>query len=454
MSGGPSGFGPPSTGDIAIFDSNGAGTCTIAAAVTVQAFDCQGGTGNYAGTIAHNAFTITINSSGNGFRLASGMTYTPSAVTSIVAFTNTSGTANLTTAGHALAAVTVNGAGGTVQQQDNLSVNAVASAVITVTTGTLDSNGYTLTACLFPIFTGTSTRAYLGGGTITLGGNIANAAALIGAAVATGLTFTLNSANIVILPPTSQVFYFTLTPASGTTFNNITVNNNSRPCSFYLGGSAFTVGAFTIGSGYDVTIGNNLTCSSFTINGTPTAPTYYGGNIATAAFSLTCSGAATVSWAIIYNMTGLTGTFTGTNSFLLGETSGWSSVTPPASLTAAAIATAVWQDTTAGDFTVAGSPGQTIAGMANVQYTAPAIARVTIGSSSSTTSVITSACTPTGAAANQFANRTLLFDATTTTTALRGQARAISASSNAAAPTLTVTAFTTAPVSGDVGSII
>ena len=130
VSGGPGGFGPPSTGDIAIFDSNGAGTCTIAAAVTVQAFDCQGGRATHAGTIAHNAFTITINSSGNGFRLASGMTYTPSAVTSIVAFTNTSGTANLTSAGHAFAAVTVNGAGGTVQQQDNLSVNAVTGAIL------------------------------------------------------------------------------------------------------------------------------------------------------------------------------------------------------------------------------------------------------------------------------------------------------------------------------------
>ena len=92
--------------------------------------------------------------------------------------------------------------------------------------------------------------------------------------------------------------------------------------------------------------------------------------------------------------------------------------------------------------------------MANVQYTAPAIARVTIGSGSTTTSVVTSACTPAGAAANQFADRNILFDATTTTTALRGQARPISASSNAAAPTLTVTALTTAPVSGDTGSVV
>jgi hypothetical protein len=37
---------------------------------------------------------------------------------------------------HAFAAITVNGAGGTVQQQDNLSINAFTGSILTLTTGT------------------------------------------------------------------------------------------------------------------------------------------------------------------------------------------------------------------------------------------------------------------------------------------------------------------------------
>jgi hypothetical protein len=77
------------------------------------------------------------------------------------------------------------------------------------------------------------------------------------------------------------------------------------------------------------------------------------------------------------------------------------------------------------------------------------IAKCTVGSGSTTTSVVSSACDPAGSVADQFKGRIMLFDKDTTTAALRGQATDITASSNAAAPTFTVTALTTAPVSGD-----
>lgn len=90
----------------------------------------------------------------------------------------------------------------------------------------------------------------------------------------------------------------------------------------------------------------------------------------------------------------------------------------------------------------------------NIAKAGAAIGRGTVTTGSSTTSIVTSAFTPAGAAANQFANRVILFDAVTTTAALQGQAVEISASSNAAAPTFTVSALTTAPVSGDTFSVI
>lgn len=81
------------------------------------------------------------------------------------------------------------------------------------------------------------------------------------------------------------------------------------------------------------------------------------------------------------------------------------------------------------------------------------IARITVGVGSSTTSVVSSACAPSGAVADQFKGRILIFDKDTTTAALRGQATDITASSNAATPTFTVTALTTAPASGDTATI-
>ena len=81
------------------------------------------------------------------------------------------------------------------------------------------------------------------------------------------------------------------------------------------------------------------------------------------------------------------------------------------------------------------------------------IARGTVGSGSTTTSIVTSACNPAGAATDQFKGRIITFDNNTTTAALRGQATDITASSNAAAPTFTVSALSTAPVSGDTFAI-
>lgn len=77
-----------------------------------------------------------------------------------------------------------------------------------------------------------------------------------------------------------------------------------------------------------------------------------------------------------------------------------------------------------------------------------------VGAASTTTSVVTSSVSPVGAVADQFKDRVIVFDSTTTTTALRCQVAHITASSNAAAPVLTVSGLTTAPVSGDTFTIV
>ncbi len=90
---------------------------------------------------------------------------------------------------------------------------------------------------------------------------------------------------------------------------------------------------------------------------------------------------------------------------------------------------------------------------ANVAKTTRAIGRGTVTTGGSTTSIPTSAFSPSGSVADQFKGRIITFDADTTTAALRGQSTDITASSNSATPTFTVTALTTAPASGDTFSV-
>ena len=119
-----------------------------------------------------------------------------------------------------------------------------------------------------------------------------------------------------------------------------------------------------------------------------------------------------------------------------------------------------WIGTAAATPTTAGVPEVDItfingvaAGAVNISKTTQAICRGTVGSASTTTSIVTSSFNPAGIATDQFKGRIVTFDIDTTTTALRGQSTDITASSISATPTLTVTALTNAPASGDSFSI-
>lgn len=91
-----------------------------------------------------------------------------------------------------------------------------------------------------------------------------------------------------------------------------------------------------------------------------------------------------------------------------------------------------------------------------------AIARGTVTTGSSTTSVLTSALSwaaavataASGVVADQFKNRTILFDSDTTTAGLRGASAAISANTASNTPTLTVGTLPATPANGDKFSIV
>lgn len=96
----------------------------------------------------------------------------------------------------------------------------------------------------------------------------------------------------------------------------------------------------------------------------------------------------------------------------------------------------------------------------SINKTGNTIARGTVTTGGSTTSVPTSALSIAGSAAsgvvsNQFAGRVILFDGDTTTAGLRGASTTIGSSSNSNTPTFTVTATLPAtPASGDTFSIV
>lgn len=119
---------------------------------------------------------------------------------------------------------------------------------------------------------------------------------------------------------------------------------------------------------------------------------------------------------------------------------------------AASIADAVWDEAVSGHVS-AGTFGKALDDTDD-RGSRTVIRGTVSGTSPTTTTFTASALSPAGAASDQFKGRIIIFDNDTTTTALRGQATDITASSNASLPLFTYTALTTAPQSGDTFSIV
>lgn len=120
------------------------------------------------------------------------------------------------------------------------------------------------------------------------------------------------------------------------------------------------------------------------------------------------------------------------------------------SLTASAIADAVWDEAVA-DHLSAGTFGKAVDDTDD--RGSRTVIRGTV-SSGTTTTLTPSALSPAGVDADQFKGRIIVFDNNTTTAALRGQATDITANTGATLPVFTFTALTAAPQSSDTFSIL
>lgn len=208
--------------------------------------------------------------------LSSGITFTSG--TFIWTFAATSGTNTIETTGVTFTMpVTFNGAGGTWQLIDNLTIDS--SRALTLTAGTLDLNGKTVSAGSFAS-AGSTTRVLAFGtnGTITITGSGATAWSASGS----NLTTTGASATISMTSASAKTFAGggfnyaatlnqggsgALTISGSNTFSNIT--NTVQPVTFtFTAGTTQTVSSFTASgtSGNLVTLQSSSAGSRFTLS--------------------------------------------------------------------------------------------------------------------------------------------------------------------------------------------
>ena len=431
-SGGSNNAAVPSTGDTAIFDGNsGSGTVALNVAVSLVSLDFLG----FAGTFSHSAaITATITASASAavaLRFSTGMTYTPAALTSIILFNNTttSNTVNFTSGNQRLAALTCNNtAGGTTQQQDSLSINAVLNSTFTLTAGTWDSYNaganYAFTAIEF-FSSNSNTRKFIQGGLVTLCGNVASNQSIFNTATVTGMTW-LNSGGgtITILAPTSSttigcnIGVSNLSGLPAITFNPTT----SAPCAIALS-TSMSVPAFTFGAGWTLQAaqsGVTITAAIVTFNGTQAAPCAMTCIANASQVQLVCSTSFTAVYTAIgyVSVTGAP-TVSINNSLQFGPTPGLT-------------------------FTNSLNASGTLVNVAN------AMPRGTATSGGSTTSIPTSAFGLSLTNTTQLVGRGILFDIGTITGGLQCAQTVITGHTTGATPTFTVSpALPTTPAAGD-----
>jgi len=296
-SGGPGGETVPTSADDVFFDGSSTGTCTISTGNTgAKSINCTGFTGTIAGTV-----DITV--SGN-VTLVAGMTYN---FTGALIINDAS---TLISAGQTQSAIIFQASGSTLTLGDACTLGGT----FTLTQGTLDLNGNTLSAIRF-ISTNTNTRAITFGSANIALTSTAGGTTVLSMATATGFTFTGTGGFTRNMAATATVQFGSTT--GGTTLNapNLTINAGSSALTItsfsyfkninftgstcFAGGSFSAAGNITLASGGTYTsfsptfiatstfTSNGKTVSVVTVNGSGTTVTLADACTTNSTFTLT-----------------------------------------------------------------------------------------------------------------------------------------------------------------------
>ncbi|WP_409188444.1 hypothetical protein [Bradyrhizobium sp. RDM4] len=322
-SGGAGNQTAPVAGDSVFFDGNsGTGVLSLNVSISLATLDCTGSKNQ----IQHgSSITITISSGNLILPTGVGGTYTHLGFTSVFAMTGTSGTQQLKTNGNALGSLTINGVGGTTQLQDALTATT-ANAVLTLTNGTFDAQGFAVSLFSFSS-SNSNTRVLKGSGAWTISGTGGTPWNTL---TPTALDLSNFSASITIsgTPIAATTFAFGSLTYSG----GLTINANTSIFHRVISGSN-TFGSLSINGPQVLSLPASFTqtiSAAFTINGGAGSEIYmFSSTIALASIISCVSGACSFSWAAFHDITFSGGaSFTANNSFDLGHNTGIT-ITPP-----------------------------------------------------------------------------------------------------------------------------
>ena len=285
------------------------------ASETVKNVDFTG----YAGTLAATS-TGTIY--GN-LTISTGMTLTASAST--MTFRATSGTQQITTNGKTLDfPLTFNGAGGTFQLQDALTMGSTRTA--TLTTGTLDLSGKTFTVgTAFTTATGTKNLTFNGGTLVCP----TAATTAFNNAVPTGFTTTAGTGTGIISMTAATAKTFV---GGGSTFN-CTLQNAGAGALTITGSNTFTSISNSVQpTTFTFTAGTTTTVTNWNVNGTAGNLVTIGSATAASHTLSKASGTVSSDYLSISRSTATGGAswYAGANSTDGGNNSGWIFTAPPA----------------------------------------------------------------------------------------------------------------------------
>ena len=233
-SGGLAGEAEPTRFDDVFFDAN-SGTNTVT--ITTVEGRCQSlNTTGYTGTLAFGSRGLFVGSESSlgNFTLGSGMAGGTIAGGQTITFiSTTAGTNNITLNGITLQQnITFNGVGGAWTLQDALTQTTNAPG-ITVTNGTFNTNGKTVTALDLAIPGGGSPVLTLGASTVNLTGDSSTGTVL---SFGASITFNTNTSTIVFTNTTANAKLF---DGGGYTFNNFNITGGGAGIVTISGSNTF-----------------------------------------------------------------------------------------------------------------------------------------------------------------------------------------------------------------------
>jgi fibronectin-binding autotransporter adhesin len=239
------------------------------------------------------------------------------------------GSQTITSAGNTFSnqGTTINSPSGTVTLQDAFTATRAVAGVLTLTNGTLNLNGQTLTlsgtiAATFLTATGTKNLTF-NGGTLSIA---ASGTTAFNNAAPTGFTTTAGTGTGTISLTSASAKTFV---GGGSTYN-CTLNNGGAGALTISGSNTFTTLSNTVQpTTFTFTSGTTQTLTNWSVSGTAGNLVTIGATAASAATLSKASGTVNASFLSISYSTATGGaTWNATNSINSGNNTGWNISTP------------------------------------------------------------------------------------------------------------------------------